>query len=320
MNLPVSYNKRKQFAPSPEQLLQHYLKPKISRDKLPCDVIQEKEIYGSNANPWVVLDDLDNLRKAGCGTWCGKTCRMNIMDKTGEIIGKKKLMGFEINDVTGLGDGIDLNKVGYWKMYEIKPPSTICSSSSEPRGQQLLRILLKLALVQIIGVEKHVTDYRARRLGSEAESSGRLKEADPTPISVVEVPSREELSSGVECFKQVSAELHGNKLNDYSPRFFCNSLTLQLRCSNLTMVALFGMLFPKYERMLLFDWIRSAVQEISQSCMYLCPWVKPVTAEFGLKWPKRKLRNEVHKFLEIQDAEVIERISGKETGKGGRLG
>ncbi|KAK1392624.1 hypothetical protein POM88_011680 [Heracleum sosnowskyi] len=59
------------------------------------------------------------IRKAGCGTWCGRTSRMNIMDMTGEIIGKKRLMGFEINDVTALGDGIDLNKVGFWKMYEI---------------------------------------------------------------------------------------------------------------------------------------------------------------------------------------------------------
>lgn len=72
---------------------------------------------------------------------------------------------------------------------------------------------------------------------------------------------------------------------------------------------------PKYERMLLFDRIRSAVSEISRSCMNLCPWVKPVTAEFGLKWPKRKLRNELHKFLEIQDAKVIERISGNATDK-----
>ncbi|KAK1353783.1 hypothetical protein POM88_052148 [Heracleum sosnowskyi] len=143
MNLPVGYNERNEFAPSPEQLLQNYLMPKISGDMLPCDVIKEKEIYGLNANPWVVLDDFSTLwtisgefektayvfarltkkrtsmRKAGCGTWCGRTSRMNIMDMTGEIIGKKRLMGFEINDVTALGDGNDLRKVGSWKMYEI---------------------------------------------------------------------------------------------------------------------------------------------------------------------------------------------------------
>ncbi|KAK1392623.1 hypothetical protein POM88_011679 [Heracleum sosnowskyi] len=216
------------------------------------------------------------------------------------------------------------------------------------------------------------------KLGSEVESSGRLKEADPSPISVVEVPSREELSSGLKCFKQVSAEIHDlqkqlsplsreSKTNCDVPMHFktdfsgeesilavdANEIAVSdweyfyiadvlIECGLYDMDAdIFMQSFkgpnlplgpwvfhnlekkysdeisaPKYERMLLFDRIRSAVQEISQSCMYLCPWVKPVTAEFGLKWPKRKLRNEVHKFLEIQDVEVIERISGKETGKG----
>ena len=67
----------------------------------------------------------------------------------------------------------------------------------------------------------------------------------------------------------------------------------------------------KYERMLLFDRIISAILETSQSCMNQCPWVKPVLAEFCLKWPKCKLRNELHKLLEIKDAEVVELISGK---------
>lgn len=66
---------------------------------------------------------------------------------------------------------------------------------------------------------------------------------------------------------------------------------------------------PKYERMLLFDRVRSAVLEISQSRM--SPWVKPVTTELGLKWPNCELRNELHKLLEIQDAEVKEVVSGK---------
>ena len=77
---------------------------------------------------------------------------------------------------------------------------------------------------------------------------------------------------------------------------------------------------PKYERMLLFDRIRSAVLEISQSCMnQLCPWVK-VSAELGLKSPKCKLRDELLKLLAIQDAEVIELISGKVIDKVTSLG
>ncbi|KAL1805856.1 hypothetical protein ACET3Z_028924 [Daucus carota] len=72
--------------------------------------------------------------------------------------------------------------------------------------------------------------------------------------------------------------------------------------------------------MLLFDRIRSAVLEISQSCMnQLCPWVK-VSAELGLKSPKCKLRDELLKLLAIQDAEVIELISGKVIDKVTSLG
>ncbi|KAL1805853.1 hypothetical protein ACET3Z_028921 [Daucus carota] len=63
--------------------------------------------------------------------------------------------------------------------------------------------------------------------------------------------------------------------------------------------------------MLLFGRPQRAISETSQSCMNQCPWVKPVLAEFCLKWPKCKLRNELHKFLEIQDAEVAELILGK---------
>ena len=68
---------------------------------------------------------------------------------------------------------------------------------------------------------------------------------------------------------------------------------------------------PKYERMLLFDRICSAVLEISQSYINTCPWVKPMTADIGLKWPKCDLRNELHRLLAIQDAEVPKRKSGK---------
>ncbi|WOH12107.1 hypothetical protein DCAR_0831606 [Daucus carota subsp. sativus] len=200
-----------------------------------------------------------------------------------------------------------------------------------------------------------------------AGSSGSSKEADPNPILALEVPSREDVSSGPECSIQVTTDLLdlGEQLSllsresksgcDDSPgersrlaldanelggsecweSFYIADVLTECDLYDMDTDALIPSLngpnhplgpwvfhklettycdepsAPKYERMLLFDRIRSAVLEISQSCMnQLCPWVK-VSAELGLKSPKCKLRDELLKLLAIQDAEVIELISGK---------
>ncbi|KAK1392622.1 hypothetical protein POM88_011678 [Heracleum sosnowskyi] len=215
-------------------------------------------------------------------------------------------------------------------------------------------------------------EHYLKHLGAEAESSGRSKEADPSPISVLEVTSREDVSSGTEHFKQVSVDLHDLRkqlslLSRESKTIFDAPMHIEtdfagegsglaaddeeivvsecwesfyiadvlIECGlydldtcifmpilkgpnhplgpwvfhNLEKKYCNEMSAPKYERMLLFDRIRAAVLEISQSRM--SPWVKPVTTELGLKWPKCELRNELHKLLAIQDTEVKEVISGK---------
>lgn len=45
------------FHPSDKELLNFYLKPKVYGNKIPCDIIVEKQIYGPQANPWDVFDD-----------------------------------------------------------------------------------------------------------------------------------------------------------------------------------------------------------------------------------------------------------------------
>lgn len=46
---------------------------------------------------------------------------------------------------------------------------------------------------------------------AELESSASSKEADqPSPVSVLETPFPDDLSSGSECFESLSADLHGN--------------------------------------------------------------------------------------------------------------
>lgn len=46
---------------------------------------------------------------------------------------------------------------------------------------------------------------------SELGSRAGSKEGDqPSPISVIEAPFTDDLSSGSECFESISADLHGN--------------------------------------------------------------------------------------------------------------
>ncbi|KAK1380273.1 hypothetical protein POM88_027017 [Heracleum sosnowskyi] len=144
------------FSPSDEVLLVYYLMPQIYRKKLPCNMVTEKEIYGPQANPWHLFNASSTswtdssksektvyvftrlttkaasscpatdkktehyVRIAGCGTWHDETGRKQIIVRNGEnvIKGSKKLLVYKINDIGGLGDGINLDEVGYWKMHE----------------------------------------------------------------------------------------------------------------------------------------------------------------------------------------------------------
>ena len=143
LKLPTGFK----FCPSDQELLMNYLKPKI-QGNLPWDhVIEEKDIYGPNANPWEIFDESSTqwitsgnektvyvfarltkmadkessgeghevhyVRKAGCGTWHVETGRKFVKDGD-HTIGETRMLVFQINDVNGVGDGGN----HYWKMHE----------------------------------------------------------------------------------------------------------------------------------------------------------------------------------------------------------
>ncbi|XP_074340948.1 uncharacterized protein LOC141678505 [Apium graveolens] len=141
------------FSPFDEQLITLYLKPKVLGQKLPCNLVEERQLYGPDANPWQLFDTENhswilsevssgkfekityifvNLTKkaiaqekkkgkrenynkiAGCGTWHGQTKRNEIRDCNGDLIGEKRMLSFEINEVPDQ----DLSKLGRWRMHE----------------------------------------------------------------------------------------------------------------------------------------------------------------------------------------------------------
>ncbi|WOG91223.1 hypothetical protein DCAR_0310471 [Daucus carota subsp. sativus] len=244
---------------------------------------------------------------------------------------------------------------------------TASSVSSDACYPNVSKSMLKLYYPSHSGQEHS----NPKHLVAEGESSGILKEAGPSAISVLKVPTGEDLSSVPESFKQLSAEIHdlrkqlsllrsrsqsnfdahlhinndfaseGSSLSfladeivvsEYWQSFYIADVLIECGLYDADIDAcmpnskgpyhpLGPWVFhnlekkycdetsaPKYERMLLFDRIRAAVLEISRSCKNPCPWVKPMTAEFG-KLPKCKLRNEVQKLLDTQEApaKVIDR-------------
>lgn len=142
------------FSPFEEELISLYLKPKVLGQKIPSNIIEERQLYGPNANPWQlfhpenhswILSEVSpgkfekityvfvNLtrrataegknkskreyynKKAGCGTWDGQTKRTEIRDSSnGDLIGERRMLSFEINEVCDQ----DFSKVGYWRMHE----------------------------------------------------------------------------------------------------------------------------------------------------------------------------------------------------------
>ncbi|KAL8096298.1 hypothetical protein AgCh_037310 [Apium graveolens] len=139
------------FNPFDEELIDFYLKPEImaTQQQLPCNFIKHRQVYGPCSNPWSVFDSDDWFRspglkktemcvfvfaklsklsrsksgtwkntskRAGCGTWAGKGKQDEIVDCDGNVIGEKRYLVFEINDVDEAG--FDVSKVGQYKMYE----------------------------------------------------------------------------------------------------------------------------------------------------------------------------------------------------------
>lgn len=44
------------FSPFEGELITLYLKPKVLGQKLPCNIVEERQLYGPDANPWQIFD------------------------------------------------------------------------------------------------------------------------------------------------------------------------------------------------------------------------------------------------------------------------
>ncbi|KAK1354823.1 hypothetical protein POM88_048079 [Heracleum sosnowskyi] len=136
------------FTPTDYDLIESFLKPKVLGQNLIFDVVEEKQVYGPDCNPWKVFDVnhadswfacpnkrtekvtyvFTNLslisgndsgvrtgKKAGCGTWGGKTGKTQILDFDGKVIGETKYLVFEVNEiVSGAGE----SQFSYFNMHE----------------------------------------------------------------------------------------------------------------------------------------------------------------------------------------------------------
>ncbi|KAK1389843.1 hypothetical protein POM88_018021 [Heracleum sosnowskyi] len=70
-----------------------------------------KAIHGSSLKSLAA----SSKRTAGCGTWDGKTKRTEIRDYDGNLIGERRMLVFEIKEVSHQED---LSRVGHWRMHE----------------------------------------------------------------------------------------------------------------------------------------------------------------------------------------------------------
>ncbi|KAL2530220.1 NAC domain containing protein 32 [Forsythia ovata] len=138
------------FTPTDEDLITFYLKPKAMRQPLPWDGILEKNLYGDNATPWVILTENDweisrqtarayedsvskdemyvftKLKKigtvrfgrvAGSGKWNDNQPFKYIKNRQGEIIGIKKIFTFKVKGEKG-HEKMDHMEKGHWIMHQ----------------------------------------------------------------------------------------------------------------------------------------------------------------------------------------------------------
>ncbi|KAL0355014.1 UNVERIFIED_CONTAM: NAC domain-containing protein 2 [Sesamum radiatum] len=135
------------FAPTDQELITFYLSGKAMGLQLPWNPILEKTIYGENADPWDVFDDVQwdtsvvtredkeskNVKRvvyvftklskvngktriartAGSGTWDGQTGARKIYNKSRQVIGQMKMFTFTAKTP---GDG--RKQHDHWIMHE----------------------------------------------------------------------------------------------------------------------------------------------------------------------------------------------------------
>ncbi|KAF7127478.1 hypothetical protein RHSIM_Rhsim11G0115700 [Rhododendron simsii] len=170
MSVPVGYR----FTPTDQELVIHYLRKKSKgAEALPCDVVFEREIYGTgNKAPWQIFTENDPweegsvyvltklikargsnkriARTAGCGSWHGETGPEPIYDQQTdpddeqiadpELIGYKRMLRFQITNESGAMDE-SVGK-GYWTMHEfsLRPDGNSSSSNriQSPKREYVL--------------------------------------------------------------------------------------------------------------------------------------------------------------------------------------
>ncbi|CAA2967550.1 Hypothetical predicted protein [Olea europaea subsp. europaea] len=166
--------------------------------------------------------------------------------------------------------------------------------------------------------------------GAEPDSTESSKNADyHSPVSVLEVPFTEDISSSSESFERVSAELHGAE--DWEASYVLDVLiNLGFEESDLDLFRttwhssecplnpeLFDNLEKKYsheqmesrsERRLLFDGINSVFVDVYQQLVDPFPWVMPKLTGVDLKGPKQVIRDNLQKLLSGQDFEAEREI------------
>ncbi|KAF7126959.1 hypothetical protein RHSIM_Rhsim11G0116000 [Rhododendron simsii] len=172
MSVPVGYR----FTPTDQELVIDYLRKKSKgAEALPCDVVFEREIYGTgNKAPWQIFTENDPweegsvyvltklikargsdkriARTAGCGSWHGETGPEPIYDKqTGpdnkktdpKLIGYKRMLRFQITNELGAMDE-SVGK-GYWTMHEFSlPPDGNSTSSTRKQSPKREFVLCRI--------------------------------------------------------------------------------------------------------------------------------------------------------------------------------
>ncbi|KAK1379790.1 hypothetical protein POM88_026534 [Heracleum sosnowskyi] len=225
------------FNPFEEELITLYLKPKVLGQKLPSNVVEERQLYGPDANPWQLFDPenhswilsevspgkfdkityvfvnltkkataekknkgiRDNYnKKAGCGTWNGKTTRTGIRDCNGDLVGERRMLAFEINDVCDE----DLSKVGHWRMHEYHLCG-VYKDISNPGNTVLCKITLDSSKNPPVKLK-----LRSKGNPDHPIKSSNEPEKKNTNVHIVSSPSTVNRRS-VECNEGVSENFEG---------------------------------------------------------------------------------------------------------------
>lgn len=140
------------FTPTDRQVIDFYLKPKVLGLDLVFDVVENKQVYGPDSNPWQVFDLDDDeswfecadketervrlvftklskiakknkigrsrentSKKAGCGTWVAKSKPEQIIDSHGNVVGERRYLVFDIKDNAAAVSG---SRFGSFRMHE----------------------------------------------------------------------------------------------------------------------------------------------------------------------------------------------------------